>query len=224
MAILICGAPAGSGPLFVSDLSHCRLDLRQVELSTAAGVPTSLQPLASVGGLTAAEVKAAANLAAAEIQAGKNLPGVAKILGGGNTSAVGADTTAAVFDGALYPADKLKQLVPYLEKRGVNVYGTTGNPRFDAKWDGTGTMYLPENPTALQVKHELSHYLDFKEKLNAADDIRSGVQSFVDMGRVGREEAVLNRLQNNRIWETLNSAEKNFSIEYVNRLKKEQGK
>lgn len=58
-------------------------------------------------------------------------------------------TTATAFEGALYPKDKLNQLVNYLERRGVSVYGTSGNPRFDGNWNGTGTMYLPANPTAL---------------------------------------------------------------------------
>ncbi|WP_236756383.1 hypothetical protein [Achromobacter pulmonis] len=141
-----------------------------------------------------------------------------------NTFAVRADTTAAAFEGILYPKDKLNQLVNYLERRGVSVYGTSGNPRFDGNWNGTGTMYLPANPTALQVKHELSHYLDFKAKIGAAEDVRSGVQAYVNMGRLGREESVLNRLQGNRIWQQLNSAEKEFSIGYVDRLKMGEGK
>lgn len=145
---------------------------------------------------------------------------------GGNPAngfAIDANSTKAAFNGALYPPNKLRLLVPYLEKRGVSVYGTNGNPIFDAKWNGTGTMYLPENPTALQVKHELSHYLDFKNRIRSAPDVRSGVQSYVDMGRIGREESVLNRLQSNRIWANLNEAEKDFSINYVDRLKSEGG-
>ncbi|MBB5020608.1 hypothetical protein HNQ59_003933, partial [Chitinivorax tropicus] len=178
-------------------------------------VPVTVkQPVAGLG-LTAAERDAI-------LAAGKG-PRVGGSEVVPNTVAIGADSTTAAFDGALYPQDKLRQLVSYLDKRGVRVYGTNSNPRFDAKWDGTGTMYLPENPTALQVKHELSHYLDLRNQIKAADDVRSGVQAYVDMGRVGREEAVLNRLQGNRIWQQLNDAEKNFSIDYVNRLKKEAG-
>ncbi len=72
-------------------------------------------------------------------------------------------------------------------------------------------MEIPANPTSLQVKHELSHYLDFRNL---------GYDSYRDLGRAGREAAVLQRLQNNRIWPTLNSAEKNFSINYVERLRR----
>jgi hypothetical protein len=74
-------------------------------------------------------------------------------------------------------------------------------------------MLLPENPTALQVKHELSHYLDFKE---------AGFEAYRDMGRAARESSVLDRLQQNRIWNELNNAEKDFSIDYVNRLTNSQ--
>jgi hypothetical protein len=121
-----------------------------------------------------------------------------------------SESTSTAFDGKLYPPEKLQQLVPYLEKRGVSVYGTEGNPRFSARRDGTGMMELPANPTELQVKHELSHYLDFKNL---------GFEPYKDMGRTGREAAVLGRLQSNRIWSTLNPAEQKFSIDYVERLK-----
>jgi len=45
--------------------------------------------------------------------------------------------------------------VEYLNKRGVDVVETTGNPAFIGKWDGAGVMKLPANPTELQVKHPL---------------------------------------------------------------------
>ncbi len=86
-------------------------------------------------------------------------------------------------------------LVKYLEKRGVHVYGTEGHPHFTARSDGSGAMFLPKNPTVLQVKHELSHYIDFKN---------NGFDAYVKMGRAAREQSVLNRLQNNnRIWDNL---------------------
>ena len=43
------------------------------------------------------------------------------------------------------------------------------------------------------------------------------------MGRIGREQSVLDRLQNNRIWNQLNDEERSFSIDYVERLKIEAG-
>jgi hypothetical protein len=128
-------------------------------------------------------------------------------------AAVGAESSAAAFSGALYSPKKLSQLVSYLEKRGVSVYGTEGNPRFIARADGTGMMELPANPTALQVKHELAHYLDFK---------KLGFESYRDLGRTAREASVLDRLQNNRIWPSLNRAEQDFSINYVERLRTEE--
>lgn len=63
------------------------------------------------------------------------------------------------FGGALYPPERLQRLVGYLERRNVSVFGTEGNPGFMARADGSGQMLLPENPTVLQVKHELSHTL-----------------------------------------------------------------
>ena len=70
-------------------------------------------------------------------------------------------------------------------------------------------MLLPENPTILQMKNELSHYLDFKEL---------GYESFVELGRPGREALVLQRLQQNRSWNEFNAGEQAFSINYVERL------
>ena len=128
-------------------------------------------------------------------------------------------STNAAFGGALYPDKKLEQLVKYLSKRGVGIYETKGNPKFVAKWNGTGELYLPAAPTVLQVKHELSHYLDFKNKLAKSPTTKEGVQSFVEMGRFGREQSVLERLKNNRIWEALNDSEKKFSVNYVESLK-----
>jgi hypothetical protein len=78
------------------------------------------------------------------------------------------------------------------KKRGVSVYGTDANP------------------TVLQVKQELSHYLDFRNL---------GFRKFFDIGRTAREELVLERLQANRSWKTFNETEKQFSIDYVERLR-----
>lgn len=132
-------------------------------------------------------------------------------------------STNAAFDGKLYPDKKIDQLVPYLEKRGVTVMETKGNPSFSGNWDATGVMKLPANPTELQVKHELSHFIDFKNQINQAPTIREGVQSYVDMGRLGREQSVLDHLQNNRVWSELNNMERSFSIDYVERLRIERG-
>jgi len=128
-------------------------------------------------------------------------------------------STNAAFDGKLYPSNKIEQLVPYLEKRGVTVMETRGNPSFTGNWDGTGVMKLPANPTELQVKHELSHFIDFRNQIKQAPTVREGVQGFVDMGRLGREQSVLDHLQNNRVWNQLNNAERSFSIDYVERLR-----
>ncbi|EHG6663816.1 hypothetical protein J3893_001523 [Salmonella enterica subsp. enterica serovar Nigeria] len=118
----------------------------------------------------------------------------------------------AVFDGQLYPPDKMRQLVAYLERRNVSVFGTHGNPSFSGMADGSGQILLPANPTILQVKHELSHYLDFRNM---------GFSQYKALTRVEREESVLLRLKNNRSWNNFNDAEKKFSIDYVERLKNE---
>lgn len=123
-------------------------------------------------------------------------------------SSLAAKVTAGgpAFEGALYSPQKLQQLAGYLERRGVQVMETTGNPAFVARADGTGSMLLPRNPTALQVKHELSHYLDARNM---------GFEAYRDLGRAGREMSVLDRLQGNRIWGQMNGAEKTFSIDYA---------
>ena len=117
--------------------------------------------------------------------------------------------SGAAFGGKLYPEKKLQQLKRYLERRGVELRETTGNPRFDAHRNGTGVMHLPRNPTALQVKHELSHYLDFRNM---------GFEAYRCLGRPRRELAVLERLQSNRIWQSLNDIERNWSVDYARGL------
>ena len=77
-------------------------------------------------------------------------------------------------------------------------------------WDGTGQIYLREAPTILQVKNELSHYLDVKNL---------GVHEYVKLSRHDRERLVLERLQNNRLWSGLNDLEKEFSVNCVEGLK-----
>jgi RHS repeat-associated protein len=139
--------------------------------------------------------------------------------GGGGSGArlatgrgIAGEVTAAgpAFEGALYSPRKLQQLTGYLEGRGVQIMETEGNPSFIARSNGTGTMLLPRNPTALQVSHELSHYLDFRNM---------GFAAYRDLGRAGREMSVLERLQGNRIWGQLNSAEQSFSIGYATGIK-----
>jgi hypothetical protein len=114
------------------------------------------------------------------------------------------------YEGTLYSPQKLQQLRNYLERRKVQMMATTGNPAFLARIDGTGTMFLPANPTVLQVKHELSHYIDFRNL---------GFEGYIDLGRAGREMSVLNRLKRNRCWEQMNATERAFSIKYATELK-----
>lgn len=121
-----------------------------------------------------------------------------------------AFSVKAALDGALYPKDKLPILVSYLDRRGVHVYGTNKSPVFRAKMNGPSQIYWPENPTILQVKHELAHWLDFKEL---------GFDNYAKLSTYQRENLVLKRLQNNRIWEELNQLEKDFSINYVKKIK-----
>ena len=115
-------------------------------------------------------------------------------------------SVTGAFDGKLYPKDKLTPLVKYLEKRGVNIYGTEGAPRFLARKNGASDIYLPEQPTVLQVKHELSHWLDYK---------KLGFDGYSKLNRSQREQLVLERLQRNRIWDDLNILEKEVSEKYV---------
>jgi len=88
-----------------------------------------------------------------------------------------------------------------LDRRGV--WLTEG---VNGSFDGVrGVMTLPRNPTVLQVRHELSHFLDFQEY---GDDYYRLFNSFE------REEMVLDRLMNNRVWGTLNDAERDWSLLY----------
>lgn len=119
-------------------------------------------------------------------------------------------STKAALDGELYPKNKLLMLVNYLEKRGTYVYGTDRAPHFKGKRNAPSQIYLPENPTVLQVKHELSHWLDFK---------RLGFEKYSTLSVYQREKMVLERLQTNRVWKDLNQFEKDFSLNYVEEIR-----
>jgi hypothetical protein len=66
-------------------------------------------------------------------------------------------------------------------------------------------MTLPKNPTVLNVKHELSHFLDFK---------KYGDDYYKLFTPAQREQMVLERLRSNRFWDDLNDAERAFSLDY----------
>ena len=117
-------------------------------------------------------------------------------------------------DGQLYPVDKLRLLGNYLHLRGVDVNITKGNPGFQARNPITGkpALYFTENPTVLEIKHELSHWLDYKSL---------GIEKYSQLSRLEKEQMVLERLNLNRVWESLNDQEKAFSFGYIEIIKDE---
>jgi len=103
--------------------------------------------------------------------------------------------------GRLYDLEKLAKLARYLERRGIVL-----NPARNGSFDGArSVMTLPRNPTVLNVRHELSHYLDFK---------RFGSDYYTRFSSFAREEMVLDRLRKNRVWNTLNELERKWSDLY----------
>jgi hypothetical protein len=103
--------------------------------------------------------------------------------------------------GRLYDLEKLAKLARYLERRGIVL-----NPALNGSFDGVrGAMTLPRSPTILNVRHELSHYLDFK---------RFGADYYTRFSSFAREELVLERLRKNRVWNTLNELERKWSDLY----------
>jgi len=103
--------------------------------------------------------------------------------------------------GKLFPEEKIPALVNYLERRGIQVHeGVNGS------FSGVrGVMTLPRNPTVLNVKHELSHFLDWKKYGDDYYKIFTPAQ---------REQMVLDRLKNNRVWDSLNDTERAWSLQY----------
>ena len=134
---------------------------------------------------------------------------LAKEGGGVAKGGVTSFSEGPALGGALYSEGKFQQLVPYLNKRGVSVFETTGNARYVARADGTGTMYLPANPTTLQVKHELSHFLDHR---------RLGFERYSEVRSSARESWVRSRLMQNRSWDDFNPAEQDFIIRYPDKV------
>lgn len=103
--------------------------------------------------------------------------------------------------GKLYGPEKLGKLQRYLERRGIYI-----DPARNGSFDGAkGIMTLPQNPTVLNVRHELSNMLDHK---------KYGDDYYRIFNQFEREEMVLDRLRNNRIWDNLNEAEQNWSTLY----------
>lgn len=103
--------------------------------------------------------------------------------------------------GELFPPGKIVALVKYLDRRGIYLHeGINGS--FDG---GRGVMTLPRNPTRLNVRHELSHMLDY---------LKFGADYYTMFTREQREHMVLERLKHNRIWDKLNDAEREWSMSY----------
>ena len=108
---------------------------------------------------------------------------------------------AGQLGGDLFPADKIPGLVKYLDRRGINVH-EAANGSFDGV---RGVMTLPRNPTKLNVRHELSHMLDYR---------KYGDDYYKLFTPAQREQMVLERLKNNRIWDKLDDAERDWSLKY----------
>jgi hypothetical protein len=106
--------------------------------------------------------------------------------------------------GKLFSRDKIPGLAKYLDRRGIYLYeGVNGS------FDGVnGIMRLPRNPTRLNVLHELSHMLDFRKYRDDYYKLFTPAQ---------REQMVLERLKNNRIWGQLNDLERDWSLNYPSR-------
>ena len=96
--------------------------------------------------------------------------------------------------GELFPADKIPRLVKYLARGGIHFHES-----INGSFDGVrGVMTLPRNPTKLNVRHELSHMLDYRKYGDDYYELFTSAQ---------REQMVLERLKNNRIWDKLNDEE-----------------
>jgi len=103
--------------------------------------------------------------------------------------------------GDLFPVEKIPGLVKYLERRGIYV-----NEAVNGSFDGVrGVMTLPRNPTKLNVRHEFSHMLDYQKYGDDYYKLFTAAQ---------REQMVLDRLKNNRIWDKLNDVEREWSLNY----------
>ena len=88
--------------------------------------------------------------------------------------------------GELFPADKIPRMVKYLARGGIHFHES-----INGSFDGVrGVMTLPRNPTKLNVRHELSHMLDYRKYGDDYYKLFTSAQ---------REQMVLERLENNRI-------------------------
>ena len=103
--------------------------------------------------------------------------------------------------GELFPADRIPALIRYLERRGIHLHeGVNGS------FDGVrGVMTLPRHATGLNVRHEFSHMLDFR---------KFGEDYYRLFSPFEREQMVLERLKKNRVWDRLNDAEREWSLNY----------
>jgi hypothetical protein len=103
--------------------------------------------------------------------------------------------------GDLFPAERIPALFKYLDRRRIYLHeGINGS------FDGVrGVMTLPRNPTKLNVRHELSHLLDHR---------KYGDDYYKLFTPAQREQMVLERLKNNRIWDQLNDLERDWSVNY----------
>lgn len=117
--------------------------------------------------------------------------------------------------GKLYPRAELPNLKANLASRGIEL--RVGNKfvpqKAAAAFDGVErVMVFRDNPTILEIEHEMAH-LEHFEKIGAEAYNNSQVTT-----RLMKEQFVFDKLSGSDLWETLTDKERILSVEYIEEL------
>ncbi len=168
------------------------------------------------------EVGRGVGLAADAVDAARAAEDAARLADeGAQALPVSASIETGSLGGQLYPAAKLEQLGSYLAKRGVALkVGDEFLPPdargvFAVYNSGGAELVLGSNPTAYEVWHELSHYIQYRR---IGEEAYTALSRSRELGNVP-EQFVFDMLENSpKRWSALTYEEQQHAIAYIERV------
>ncbi len=162
-------------------------------------------------------LEAAGDGLAAAGMLGELAGGVGALRAGSNAAAEAMDYAMGPgrLGGKLYPRSDLLNLEQDLARRGIELkIGSKFLPKEAAAgFNGVDRfMVFRENPTVLEVEHELAH-LEHFEKIGAEVYNNSQLTT-----RLMKEQFAFDTLSNSQVWESLNDAERQLAKDYIESL------
>ena len=150
----------------------------------------------------------------AMLDAANGVLGVAGVRGYVSRPNVTSDMSLRRPTGALYGEERLAKLDAYLRRRNSGIASNSdqalsaagANGQFIAWPNGQSKIVLRGNPSRYEVLHELSHYVDFRQR---------GFDAFKALENAKSEQTVYDLLRSERRWWTFSNEERAHATLYV---------